>query len=285
MSNEEIINSIINSFHENNNSHAFLVDTNNLDLCYQDIIKIVKTVNCKNGTIDDCNVCHTIDVGTNPDIITVKPEKKEIGVEPIDNIIKAFSTQPLISKYSMYIIYNADLMSVQAANTILKFLEEPEENIVGFFITDRINSILPTISSRCELINIRYGSKTALDLLNITGEEFDNLFDKVKNIIDILSYETKYQMMGKSDEISKLEREDILKIFKIIYRIYVIKFENIVNNEYNNVEYAQEILSMINEEDVTVIVKRIKLLEEFINDFKYNVNKDLFINKLFITWE
>jgi len=285
MSNEEIINSIINSFHENNNSHAFLVDTNNLDLCYKDIIKIVKTVNCKNGTIDDCNVCHTIDVGTNPDIITVKPEKKEIGVEPIDNIIKAFSTQPLISKYSMYIIYNADLMSVQAANTILKFLEEPEENIVGFFITDRINSILPTISSRCELVNIRYGSKTALDLLNITGEEFDNLFDKVKNIINILSYETKYQMMSKSDEISKLEREDILKIFKIIYRIYVIKFENIVNNEYNNVEYAQEILSMINEEDVTVIVKRIKLLEEFINDFKYNVNKDLFINKLFITWE
>ena len=285
MSNEEIINSIINSFHENNNSHAFLVDTNNLDLCYQDIIKIVKTVNCKNGTIDDCNVCHTIDVGTNPDIITVKPEKKEIGVEPIDNIIKSFSTQPLISKYSMYIIYNADLMSVQAANTILKFLEEPEENIVGFFITDRINSILPTISSRCELVNIRYGSKTALDLLNITGEEFDNLFDKVKNIIDILSYETKYQMMSKSDEISKLEREDILKIFKIIYRIYVIKFENIVNNEYNNVDYAQEILSMINEDDVAVIVKRIKLLEEFINDFKYNVNKDLFINKLFITWE
>ncbi|MCR5224413.1 MAG: DNA polymerase III subunit, partial [Bacilli bacterium] len=220
MSNEEIINSIINSFHENNNSHAFLVDTNNLDLCYQDIIKIVKTVNCKNGTIDDCNVCHTIDVGTNPDIITVKPEKKEIGVEPIDNIIKAFSTQPLISKYSMYIIYNADLMSVQAANTILKFLEEPEENIVGFFITDRINSILPTISSRCELVNIRYGSKTALDLLNITGEEFDNLFDKVKNIIDILSYETKYQMMNKSDEISKLEREDILKIFKITYILY-----------------------------------------------------------------
>ena len=285
MSNEEIINSIINSFHENNNSHAFLVDTNNLDLCYQDIIKIVKTVNCKNGTIDDCNVCHTIDVGTNPDIITVKPEKKEIGVEPIDNIIKSFSTQPLISKYSMYIIYNADLMSVQAANTILKFLEEPEENIVGFFITDRINSILPTISSRCELVNIRYGSKTALDLLNITGEEFDNLFDKVKNIIDILSYETKYQMMSKTDEISKLEREDILKIFKIIYRIYVIKFENIVNNEYNNVDYAQEILSMINEDDVAVIVKRIKLLEEFINDFKYNVNKDLFINKLFITWE
>jgi len=285
MSNEEIINSIINSFHENNNSHAFLVDTNNLDLCYQDIIKIVKTVNCKNGTIDDCNVCHTIDVGTNPDIITVKPEKKEIGVEPIDNIIKTFSTQPLISKYSMYIIHNADLMSVQAANTILKFLEEPEENIVGFFITDRINSILPTISSRCELVNIRYGSKTALDLLNITGEEFDNLFDKVKNIIDILSYETKYQMMSKSDEISKLEREDILKIFKIIYRIYVIKFENIVNNEYNNVDYAQEILSMINEDDVAVIVKRIKLLEEFINDFKYNVNKDLFINKLFITWE
>ena len=285
MNNEEIINNIINSFNENKNSHAFLVETNNLDLCYQDIIKLVKRVNCKNGTIDDCNVCHTIDVGTNPDIITVKPVKKEIGVDPINNIIKVFSTQPLISKYSMYIINSADLMSVSAANTILKFLEEPEENIVGFFITDRINSILPTISSRCELINIRYGNKTALDLLNITGEEFDNLYDKAVNILKILSYDTKYKMMSRSDEISKYEREDLLKIFKIIYRIYVIKFENIVNNEYNNVEYAEGILSLIEEDDVSTIVNRIKILEEFIDDFKYNVNKDLFINKLFITWE
>jgi DNA polymerase III gamma/tau subunit len=285
MKNEEIINSIINSFHEKKNSHAFLLETNNLESCYKDLINMIKVLNCKNGTIDDCNVCHTIDVGTNPDIITIKPVKKEIGVEPINNIIKVFSTQPLISKYSMYIIYEADLLSVSAANTILKFLEEPEEGIVGFFITSRLSSMLPTITSRCELINMRYGNNSVLDLLNISEEEYMAYYNIAKHMIDVLNYKTNYERLYKSNDITKYEREEIIKIFKIIHNIYVIKFENIINNEYNNLEYAQEILNIIDEKDPSLIAKRIKNIEQFLNDFKYNVNKELFINKLFITWE
>jgi DNA polymerase III gamma/tau subunit len=285
MKNEEIINSIINSFHEKKNSHAFLLETNNLESCYKDLINMIKVLNCKNGTIDDCNVCHTIDVGTNPDIITIKPVKKEIGVEPINNIIKVFSTQPLISKYSMYIIYEADLLSVSAANTILKFLEEPEEGIVGFFITSRLSSMLPTITSRCELINMRYGNNSVLDLLNISEEEYMAYYNIAKHMIGVLNYKTNYERLYKANDITKYEREEIIKIFKIIHNIYVIKFENIINNEYNNLEYAQEILNIIDEKDPSLIAKRIKKIEHFLNDFKYNVNKELFINKLFITWE
>ncbi len=285
MKNEEIINSIINSFHEKKNSHAFLLETNNLESCYKDLINMIKVLNCKNGTIDDCNVCHTIDVGTNPDIITINPVKKEIGVEPINNIIKVFSTQPLISKYSMYIIYEADLLSVSAANTILKFLEEPEEGIVGFFITSRLSSMLPTITSRCELINMRYGNNSVLDLLNISEEEYMAYYNIAKHMIDVLNYKTIYERLYKANDITKYEREEIIKIFKIIHNIYVIKFENIINNEYNNLEYAQEILNIIDEKDPSLIAKRIKNIEQFLNDFKYNVNKELFINKLFITWE
>ena len=285
MKNEEIINSIINSFHEKKNSHAFLLETNNLESCYKDLINMIKVLNCKNGITDDCNVCHTIDVGTNPDIITIKPVKKEIGVEPINNIIKVFSTQPLISKYSMYIIYEADLLSVSAANTILKFLEEPEEGIVGFFITSRLSSMLPTITSRCELINMRYGNNSVLDLLNISEEEYMAYYNIAKHMIDVLNYKTIYERLYKANDITKYEREEIIKIFKIIHNIYVIKFENIINNEYNNLEYAQEILNIIDEKDPSLIAKRIKNIEQFLNDFKYNVNKELFINKLFITWE
>ncbi len=285
MNNEEIINSIINSFHENNNSHAFLIETNNINACYQDIINIIKKVNCKNGTIDDCNVCHTIDAGTNPDIITVRPEKKEINVEPIDNILAQFMTQPLISKYSMYVICEADLLNQTAANSILKFLEEPEEGIVGFFITNRYSSMLPTISSRCEHIIMRYGNNSILDLLDINEEEYDSYYNFTKNIIECLNSDQSYERLAKVSSITAKEREDILKIFKLVYKIYVIKFENIVNNNYNNLEYAQELLGLIKTEDVSILTKRIKLLEEFLNDYRLNVNKDLFVNKLFMVWE
>ena len=285
MNNEEIINSIINSFHEKRNSHAFLLETNNIELCYQDIIKMVKRLNCKNDTIDDCNVCHTIDAGTNPDIITVQPIKKEIGVDPIENIISTFATLPLISKYSMYIIREADLLSLSAANKILKFLEEPEEGIIGFFITNRVESILPTIASRCELINLRYGNNTVLDLLNINEEEYDKYYNVSKHVIDILNKNNAYERLSEITDVSKMEREDLLRIFKLIYRIYVIKFENIINNEYNNLEYAQELFKLIPIDDVGIITNRIKLLEQFLNDYKYNVNKELFINKLLIDWK
>ena len=285
MNNEEIINSIINSFHEKKNSHAFLLETNNLEACYQDIIKMIKILNCKNGTIDDCNVCHTIDVGTNPDIITVKPIKKEIGVDPIDNILQVFSTQPLISKYSMYIIYEADLLSQSAANSILKFLEEPEEGIIGFFITNRFESMLPTIVSRCEHINIRYGTNSILDLLNITDADYDKYYNEAVHIIKVLNNKKDYERLVKVSELGNQEREDALRVFKLIYRIYVIKFENIVNNTYNNLEYAHELFDLIDESDILGLAKRIKLLEEFLHDYKYNVNKDLFINKLYMTWE
>ena len=283
-SNEEIINSIINSFHEKNNSHAFLLETNNLDACYKDILNMIKRLNCKNETIDDCNICHTIEAGTNPDVIVVKPEKKEIGVDPIENIIHVFATQPLINKYSMYVICEADLLSLSAANKILKFLEEPEEGIVGFFITNRLSAMLPTITSRCDVINIRYGSNTVLDLLDINEDDYEKYYNEAKKVIDILNMPHEYERLAKISYLSNKEREDILRIFKLVYRIYVIKFENIANNLYNNLEYARNVLDLIDISDIELLTSRIKLLESFLNDYKYNVNKDLFINKLCIEW-
>ena len=284
-SNEEIINSIIKSFHEKNNSHAFLLETNNIEACYQDIMNMIKRLNCKNDTIDDCNVCHTIDAGTNPDIITVRPTKKEILVEPIDNIIAKFATLPLISKYSMYVIVEADLLSASAANSLLKFLEEPEDGIVGFFITNRPESMMPTITSRCEIINIRYGNNSVLDLLNISEEDYKEFYDEAIHVIKVLDMNKAYERLTKVDKLKNREREEILKIFKIVYRIYVIKFENLVNNEYNNLDYSHQLLDLIEINDISKIASRIKRLEEFLNDYRMNVNKELFINNLCITWE
>ena len=284
-SNDEIINSIIKSFHEKNNSHAFLLETNNIEACYQDIMNMIKRLNCKNDTIDDCNVCHTIDAGTNPDIITVRTTKKEILVEPIDNIIAKFATLPLISKYSMYVIVEADLLSASAANSLLKFLEEPEDGIVGFFITNRPESMMPTITSRCEIINIRYGNNSLLDLLNISEEDYKDFYDEAIHVIKVLDMNKAYERLTKVDKLKNREREEILKIFKIVYRIYVIKFENLVNNEYNNLDYSHQLLDLIEINDISKIASRIKRLEEFLNDYRMNVNKELFINNLCITWE
>ena len=285
MNTEDIKKIIIDSFHEKNNSHAFLLSTNNIEKCLKDVLDIVKIINCENLGNDDCNVCKTIESNTNPDVILVKESGKEIKKDQILNIINCFSTKPSISKYSTYIICNADKMNDFSANKMLKFLEEPDGEIVGFFITDKLNAIIPTIRSRCEIYNYHFGNNSILDLLDITEEEYASSFDFALSITSRLNDEPKYSLMADSKNISKKEREEIDLIFKLIKKFYVLKYENIQLCLYNNLEYVESILTSITTNDISLIVKRIKILDNIINDLNIYVNKDLIVNKFFILWE
>ncbi|MCI8794901.1 MAG: hypothetical protein HFI73_05935 [Bacilli bacterium] len=282
---EEIKDMIISSFHEKNNSHAFLLSTNNIDKALNDVLDIVKKVNCLGDGNDSCNVCTTIDSSTNPDVIVVRAEGKEIKKDQILNIISSFSTKPSISKYSTYIICNADKMNDFSANKMLKFLEEPEGNIVGFFITDKLNGIIPTIRSRCEIYNYHFGNNSILDLLDINEEEYALAYDLALKLTIRLNDEPKYSLMADSKTISKRERDEIDLLFKLIKKFYVLKYENIQLNMYNDLEYVENILDSITTTDLSIIVKRIKILDNIINEMNIYVNRDLIVNKFFILWE
>ncbi len=282
---EEIKDMIISSFHEKNNSHAFLLSTNNIDKALNDVLDIVKKVNCLGDGNDSCNVCTTIDSNTNPDVIVVRAEAKEIKKDQILNIISSFSTKPSISKYSTYIICNADKMNDFSANKMLKFLEEPEGNIVGFFITDKLNGIIPTIRSRCEIYNYHFGNNSILDLLDINEEEYALAYDLALKLTIRLNDEPKYSLMSDSKTISKRERDEIDLLFKLIKKFYVLKYENIQLNMYNDLEYVENILDSITTTDLSIIVKRIKILDNIINEMNIYVNRDLIVNKFFILWE
>ncbi|MCH5166802.1 MAG: hypothetical protein J1F35_02815 [Erysipelotrichales bacterium] len=285
MKTDEINNLIINSFHENNNSHAFLLSTNNIESCLKDALFIIKSINCKNDGCNDCSICKSIDDLTNPDLIIEKPDGKEIKTDQILNIIKSFSTKPFISKYSSYIICEADKMNASSANKLLKFLEEPEGDIIGFFITDKVGGILPTIKSRCELYNYKYGSNSILDLLEINENEYSECFNEALKLTGLLNDSPKYLLMAESKNISQKERTEIDLLFKLIKKFYVLKYENIQLCLYNDLEYVNSILESISTNDLSIIVKRIKILDNIINDLNFNVNKELIINKFFVLWE
>lgn len=287
MESMEVKNLIIKSFNEKKNSHAFLFETNNVDKCYSDILDLIRIINCKNNGEKECscNVCNTIKAQTNPDVLIIEPEGKEIKSDQIINITRIFSTKPLINPYSCYLIKNADKMNVSAANKLLKFLEEPEDNIFGFFITDKLQTILPTIKSRCEIYNYRFGSNNILDVLEISEEEYGSYFDYAFDLVDKLNGSPKYLLMTESKNFAKKERIEIEIILKLIKKIYTIKYENLLFKKYENIDYVSRILSQITTNDLKVVVKRIKLLDNILNDFEINVNKELIINKLFLSWE
>ena len=65
----------------------------------------------------------------------------------------------------------------------------------------------------------------------------------------------------------------------------MLKYENIQLNMYNDLEYVENILDSITTTDLSIIVKRIKILDNIINEMNIYVNRDLIVNKFFILWE
>ncbi|MFH5186718.1 DNA polymerase III subunit delta' [Paenibacillus sp. TAB 01] len=100
----------------------------------------------------ECLDCRKVEHGNHPDLHWVRPDGASIKIEQIRELQKQFSYKAGSSGLKMYVLEDADKMTVQAANSLLKFLEEPASRVVAVLITDNGNALLPTIKSRAQWI-------------------------------------------------------------------------------------------------------------------------------------
>ena len=115
---------------------------------------------CEKDGDDPCQECHSCKQALSdnqPDIIRVLHEKPNtISVDDIRfRINNDIGIKPYGSKYKIYIMNEADKMTIQAQNALLKTLEEPPEYAVIMLLTENVNSLLPTIISRCVVLNMK----------------------------------------------------------------------------------------------------------------------------------
>lgn len=118
------------------------------------------TLLCEKGNEDPCNTCHSCmqaESGNHPDIITVIHEKpNSIGVDDIrEQVNRTIAIKPYQGPYKIYIIPQADMMTVQAQNALLKTIEEPPEYAVVMLLTENADTLLSTINSRCVMLKLR----------------------------------------------------------------------------------------------------------------------------------
>lgn len=104
-----------------------------------------------------CQSCKQALSGNQPDIIRVTHEKPTtISVDDIrEQVNNDIVIKPYSSRYKIYIIPEADMMSVQAQNALLKTIEEPPEYAVLILLTENAETLLPTIRSRCVMLKLR----------------------------------------------------------------------------------------------------------------------------------
>ncbi|MBS4210778.1 DNA polymerase III subunit delta' [Bacillus sp. FJAT-50079] len=103
----------------------------------------------------DCVNCKRIKHGNHPDVHLVEPDGLSIKIEQIRSLRTEFSKSGMESKQKLYIIIEAEKMTVSAANSLLKFLEEPHSETMAILVTEQPQRILPTILSRCQVISFQ----------------------------------------------------------------------------------------------------------------------------------
>ena len=156
----DIIGYIQDAVQQNKVSHAYILNGQRGSGKIMLAKLFAMTLQCESGKSEPCGECRSCiqaNSENQPDIITVKHEKPaSISVDDVrtqangDIMIKPYS-----SPYKVYIIPEADLMTVQAQNAILKTIEEPPEYAVIFLLTENADSLLATIRSRCVILKLR----------------------------------------------------------------------------------------------------------------------------------
>ncbi|MDZ5474349.1 DNA polymerase III subunit delta' [Bacillus sp. 31A1R] len=102
-----------------------------------------------------CNNCKRVNSGNHPDIHVLEPDGLSIKKHQIQALQGEFAKTGVESKKKLYTIVHADRMTVNAANSLLKFLEEPNSETTAILLTEQSQQILPTILSRCQIVSFK----------------------------------------------------------------------------------------------------------------------------------
>lgn len=245
--NQKTLTTIKGSFDENRNSHAFLMETNNIETCLEEIKKLIFSINnIESESLNDENIV---------DIKVIRPEGKEIKREQISMILEEFQTFPVMLKHRYYIIIESDKMNQSSANTILKFLEEPDGDVIGFFITSNKNAMISTIISRCQHYKLFYDTHLIID------------FEKVQNFLNNMECRETYKKILYLNNFISKDRVENIKFFKDL-KDYL--FENKKEDDV---------------EQIKLLVKRVRLLDNVVERLLKNANQELVILELARNWK
>ena len=142
-----------------------------------------------NKYCNTCKSCIEFDSNNNPDFLYIEPEGNSVKIEQIRYIQRKIQEKPIISNKKVYIINDADKMTIEAQNCLLKTLEEPPEHVKFILATTEPQKLPATILSRCQRFDFkRIPDEDIIKRLELVCKESNvNATTQALNIIAALS--------------------------------------------------------------------------------------------------
>lgn len=277
-------------------SHAYLFVVNGYQNAYEYIYSFIKAICCPNNNdCKNCNICKLIDENSFSDFKVIETDTMMLKKEMIVELQDYFNTKKLYANKRVYLIKNCEKMNVAASNTLLKFLEEPESDIIAILTTDNINQVIDTIKSRCQVIYFNGSNKNTINSLfnQITKDisvDYDKFLDDIKVVIDFCIFNEKNGVSTIAFTKKKWhnyfsDRVMVKYAFNIMLYIYL----DVINYKLGHAltyfcDYLDDIKSIASYGSVEYYIKKTKIILKYIDLIKYNLNLNLCIDKMIIEW-
>lgn len=250
--------------------------------------EFAKAILCLNETkyCNKCKSCIEFDSNNNPDYLYIEPDGNNIKIEQIREMQKRVQEKPIISEKKVYIIDNADQMTQEAQNCLLKTLEEPPEFVTIILIGANENAFLSTIKSRCMIIH--FEPINNLEISNYLQQNYgtENINNYILEIYEgsigkaIKLKDKKEEYSKIKDIIENLEKKDLIEIINQSEILYKSKEEIIEFLDYINILLLKKAKTQYKYTECVNIVENTK------KRIKQNANYDMCIdNMLFNMWE
>lgn len=305
---------------KNKHVHAYLFQVNDCMDAKDIAVSFAKSLICdkhffenSNKECGDCTICHRIEKNCYPELVIVDSEGLWIKKEQLIDLQKKFSKKSIEGNNKVYIINGVEKLNASAANSILKFLEEPEENIVAILLAYDIQSVLKTILSRCQIIalkpnnQINIGKGCAGDqnmtLLKIGTKVYNDRYEMEKYLSDkqsivkteaIINFIKNYEINGETIIVNVKnlwfdyfgEKNEMLLAFTIMILFYKDVL-NVMNKKKLEVfdYYLDDIDEVARANNNEKIIKKLQKIIFAKDKIKYNVNANLLMDKLIIEME
>lgn len=259
---------------ENKLSHAYLFSGSNENMINNNILMFVKSLFCINNKnreyycCDKCDKCLQINKNNYIDFYIVDAEKS-IKKEDILNLKEELNLKPIYSK-KIYWIKNIENITSQAANSLLKTLEEPEDDIVAILSTKNINSVLDTIISRCQIIKLPNTEEKIVE-----NDKHSEIKKYTLEFIEKYVNNKNLSLIYLTDKIS--QKDDILIFFNEMLNIQRINIEKIAYDGNNEIIRLYD-MTLESIQDIQNNTSPVLVLESYIiNLILNNINLEWII--------
>lgn len=255
-------------------------------------IQFAKMLLCESNSkkpCDKCKSCIEFNAESHPDFMMIEPDDgKTIKIEQIRYMQEKIAEKPITASKKVYIINNSELMTREAANSLLKTLEEPPSYAIIILITSNESKLLATIKSRLMKIYFKpleedqilsYLKANNLDV-DITKNMLKQCEGSIGKAIKVVEEREKYAFID--DVIKSLNVDDITTIWRKSDVLYNAKDNIVPLLEYMGIVLYEK----LREKNEIKYANGIKIIEKAKQRILANANYDMSIDDLLLElWE